>query len=210
MGTPDSERDYPALIHSNLKDARLYANRNDLIAELATSARGRCIAELGVALGAFSSFLIEALSPSQFVAFDTFDLHKIPILWGQDTSTIFAGRSHREYFKDRMSKHGRTVRLEEGPSHVRLATYPDEYFSLIYVDAGHDYESVSRDAEIASHKLSRDGLLVFNDYVMYDHVQSGMYGVVPAVNEMVVYKGWKVVGFALQHRMFCDIAIQRV
>ena len=34
------------------------------------------------------------------------------------------------------------------------------------------------------------------------------YGVVPAVNELVVSEGWQVVGFALQQHMFCDIALR--
>jgi hypothetical protein len=36
------------------------------------------------------------------------------------------------------------------------------------------------------------------------------YGVVPAVNELVAKSGWRVVGFALQPCIFCDVAIRRV
>jgi hypothetical protein len=35
------------------------------------------------------------------------------------------------------------------------------------------------------------------------------YGIVPVVNKMVVNQGWKVLGFALQKHMFCDIALVR-
>ncbi|MCM2511256.1 hypothetical protein ACVCIC_04940 [Burkholderia glumae] len=44
---------------------------------------------------------------------------------------------------------------------------------------------------------------------MYDPFVKAEYGIVPVVNEMVVNQGWKVIGFALQKDMFCDIAIQR-
>ena len=53
------------------------------------------------------------------------------------------------------------------------------------------------------------GLLVFNDYIMVDHHYGTPYGVVRAVNELVTASDWKVVGFALQQQMFCDIALCR-
>jgi len=56
---------------------------------------------------------------------------------------------------------------------------------------------------------SADGTLIFNDYVMYDHLQRVEYGVVQAVNQLVIDGDWRVVGFALNHNMFCDIAIRR-
>lgn len=80
---------------------------------------------------------------------------------------------------------------------------------MIYIDAAHDYESVKRDAEIAQQKIRRDGIIVFNDYVMYDPFIGAEYGVVQAVNELLVRGGWDVIGFALEKSLFCDIAIQR-
>jgi hypothetical protein len=50
--------------------------------------------------------------------------------------------------------------------------------------------------------------VVFNDYIMWDHVTDSAYGVVPVVNELVVNGGWEVVAFALEHQLFCDIAIR--
>jgi hypothetical protein len=51
---------------------------------------------------------------------------------------------------------------------------------------------------------------VFNDYTMCDHLVGEAYGVVPAVNELVVQENWEAVGFALHMHMFCDIAVRRV
>jgi hypothetical protein len=200
---------FPAISEANLSNARLYANRHDMAANLGMTAKGGVIAEIGVGLGDFSQFLLEALSPKRFVGFDTFRLHEIETLWGRDSKDIFQGNSHFDFYKHRMSKFGEVVVAEEGFSHETLSKYPNRYFDFIYVDAEHTYDEVKRDADIASMKLVDNGLIIFNDYIMYDHVQNCPYGVVPVVNEMVANDGWKVVGFALQQHMFCDIAVRR-
>ena len=201
---------FPELSRANLFNALLYADRKDMISDLGAPAKGGQIAEIGVALGDFSQFLLETLSPKRFVGFDLFELHKLESIWGQETKNIFHGMSHYDFFKSRFSQYGQTVVAEKGFSHDALARYPDEHFDLIYIDAEHTYDPVKRDAELAARKLTDTGLLIFNDYIMYDHFQNAHYGVVPVVNEMVVNQGWSVVGFALQPQMFCDIAIRRI
>lgn len=65
------------------------------------------------------------------------------------------------------------------------------------------------DAVLAAKKIKHEGVIVFNDYTMFDHISGAAYGVVPAVNELITLGGWRVVGFALQQHMFCHIAIRR-
>lgn len=204
------QTNYPELQEANLHNARLYANRKDMVCDLGAAAKEGRIAEVGVALGDFSEFLLETLSPKRFVGFDLFDLHNLELLWGQETKNIFNGASHHDYYKNRLSQYGQTVVTEKGLSQETLIRYPDRYFDLIYLDADHVYEGVKRDAELAARKLIDGGLLIFNDYIMYDPFQNIQYGVVPVVNEMIVNQGWSVVGFALQQHMFCDIAIQKI
>ncbi len=50
-------------------------------------------------------------------------------------------------------------------------------------------------AQEAARIVKPDGTLIFNDYTMADQLTRAMYGVVHAVNELVVSTGWKVVGF---------------
>jgi hypothetical protein len=135
-------------------------------------------------------------------------LHDVPEVWGRRTAELFNRQSHLDYYRQRFARYGGRIRIEEGLSHEMLARYPDDSFALIYIDAGHDYENVRRDAELAALKLQQDGVIVFNDYTMFD-LNGTSYGVVPAVNELVAKGGWRVVGFALQPHMFCDIAIRR-
>lgn len=198
--------DYPVLTSEHLVDARLFATRDDMLASLATNLRPNpSITEVGVALGGFSKVMIDTLKPEAFYALDLFDLHHLETLWGQPTSEIFGGRTHEQYYRDKFPR----AIVRRGDSEENLGRLLDQTQDLIYIDAGHSYEDVRRDAAMAVKKVSPSGIIIFNDYIMYDHVQQGHYGVVQAVNELVAGSDWRVIGFALQHRMFCDIAIQR-
>jgi len=197
----------PALTSRNLEYARLYAERTDMVRDLGIP-RGGNIAEVGVGLGDFSEALLNHLSPAHFAALDTFILHTIPEVWGRKTSEVFEGGTHRAFYERKLAAWSNVLDVREGFSQDHLATFPDHHFHMIYIDADHLYEGVKRDAEIAVRKLRPDGVLIFNDYIMFDYLSSAPYGVVPVVNELAVNAGWRVVGFALQPQMFCDIALR--
>ena len=90
-----------------------------------------------------------------------------------------------------------------------MSTYPDQTFDMIYVDAGHDYQSVKQDAEVSKVKLKPEGILIFNDYIKYSHYEDCYYGIIPVVNDLVAREGFAVIGFALHADMYCDIAISK-
>ena len=200
--------DFPELNASHLSNAKLYARREDLVADLGLAVHP-CVAEVGVALWTFSKQLIQTLKPSSFHGLDTFMLHNEAELWGQKTSDVLLGMTHADFYRHTMKDQPTIVSVREGPSQQTLPQYPDGYFDMIYVDAEHTYDEVKADAEVAARKVKADGVLVFNDYLFYDPFVKAEYGIVPVVNEMVANQGWKVIGFALQKHMFCDIAIRR-
>ena len=61
---PHPHLNFPALTSADLVEAKLFATRHDLIAALSIPRRG-IIAEVGVGLGDFSLYLMEALDPAQ-------------------------------------------------------------------------------------------------------------------------------------------------
>ena len=199
----------PPLQAKHLDDARLFANRNDLISSMRSVIEGGVIAEVGVAQGDFSEFLLQELEPTKFVAFDIFNMHEWGAAWGDSTSNVLNNMTHLEFYRRRFADRGTQITIEVGMSHLNLANYPDKSFDLIYIDADHSYEGVKKDAEIAKNKVSDDGFIVFNDYMRFDHVYGYFYGVVRVVNEIIVNDNWLICGFALQPEMYCDIAIHK-
>lgn len=205
----EERRPFPVLEAEHVRGATLYASRQDLVLDDA-NLKGGVIAEVGVGLGDFSNFLLRSLEPRLFVAFDTFKLHELPVLWGTPTKELFGSGTHKDQYSRRFSDvPPGAMQIVEGPSHETLARFPDEFFDMVYIDAGHTYEEVWGDASVAASKIKSDGMLIFNDYIMYDHLLGAPYGIVPVVNHLVVEDNWRVVGFALQHELFCDIAIRR-
>jgi hypothetical protein len=197
--------DFPALTDRHVEGARLFANRRDLIAGLPIPA-GAVVAEVGVAAGDFSQFLLDQLSPSRFVAIDNFMMDQLPFAWDTPIEMYFDGLSHIEYYRRRFANYGSLVEIQRGESYECLARYRGPRLDLIYIDACHYYDTVKRDIESAAPLLKDTGILVLNDYTLTDE-HGTTYGVIPAVNEFIVDSGWRVLGFALDKSMFCDIAI---
>jgi hypothetical protein len=200
--------EFPALAREHVEGARLFADRHDLVSSLDIPPNP-VIAEIGVARGDFSEFLIKQFDPGKFVAFDTFEMHKLTEAWGTPTKILFDGMTQLDFFRRRFSSISDRLIVEVGLSSTTLARQADNSFDLIYIDAMHDYQGVKSDAEQSARILKPEGILVFNDYIMFDHMLGVPYGIIPVVNEMVVNQGWAIVGFGLQRHMFCDIAIRR-
>jgi hypothetical protein len=199
-----------ALEQRHVEGARLYADRECMVRALRPG-KGGIIAEVGVALGDFSRFLLDELHPERFHALDLFRMHEEPVIWAQPSKVLFKGMTQLDFYRQRFAAYGDRVQIEVGLSYDMLWLHPDHSFDMIYIDAGHDYESVRRDAIVAARKIKPNGTLIFNDYTMADPVTVSPYGVVQAVNEMIVQgnDGWRVIGFAFQQHMFCNIALRR-
>ena len=200
--------DYPALEARHLDNPRLFANREDLISAM-TSVEGGVIAEVGVAHGLFSEYLLNELRPRKFVAFDIFNMHEWDTYCNVPTNILFNNMTHLDYYRRKFAERGSQVVIEVGGSNLSLAKYPDKSFDLIYIDADHSYEGVKQDANLAKEKIVDNGVIVFNDYVGFNFFEGEHYGVIRAVNELIINSDWRVCGLSLQCAMFCDIAIRK-
>ena len=78
------------------------------------------------------------------------------------------------------------VRLHLGDSSTLLAVFSDGHFAWIYIDGDHSELGVKRDADCAARKIGTDGLLVFNDYMLWSPMEMTDYGVLPVTNRMLV------------------------
>ncbi|WP_171892259.1 class I SAM-dependent methyltransferase [Mesorhizobium erdmanii] len=197
-----------SLVQEHVEKARIFATREDA---LATLPRGGKFAEIGVAFGDFSEHVLRTLEPTRFDAFDIFRLHEVETIWGRPSVETFRGQTHRQFYEGRFAGEvasGR-MRIFEGDSSHLMAQQRDEFYDIIYIDGDHTLEGVLRDAEVAARKLSKDGYLVFNDYIMADHASNSPYGIVQVVNWLCANMGWRVHYLALQRMLFCDICLVR-
>ena len=196
-------------------NARLFSDRYEQIRHIremmAEAGNERPnVAEVGVALGDFSKFLIDTLAPETFAAIDIFDAHEKPFIWDIPTDAVFQGKTHFDYYKEKFEGYhmGRLI-VEKGLSSEAGRRLEDKFYDLIYIDAGHEYDDVLIDTEIALAKIRPGGFIIFNDYTVYDHLSATAYGVVPAVNQMLEKRyDVQVIGFSLDAQMFCDLAVQ--
>jgi len=192
--------------HHITGNAKLFANRYDMVDSLCNRSWDTVV-EVGVAFGDFSKFLIRKMQPKRFVAIDTFVLTEDGECMGKPVSGKLNGMDHEAFFRQQVPE----AEVIKALSFVGLAQVEGD-LDFVYLDAGHTYEEIAQDLDVATRKLAPRGCIVVNDYVIGDTVHmpgAGEYGVVRAVNEMVTNGGWKITGFALEKNMYCDIALRR-
>lgn len=85
----------------------------------------------------------------------------------------------------------------------------DTQFDYIYVDAAHDYESISNYLLYCEKLLKNDGVVGINDYTFWGWFDQQEYECVEAVNNFLNNKNWHVVGYALGYCGYADIYIKR-
>jgi predicted O-methyltransferase YrrM len=122
---------------------------------------------------------------------------------------MFGNMTQLEHYRRKFADRGPQVVIEVGMSQQNLAKYPNKSFDLIYIDGDHSYAGVKQDTNLAKTKIADNGIIVFNDYIMYDYINGMTFGVVRSVNELIINEDWRVCGFALNWGMFCDIAVRK-
>lgn len=113
---------------------------------------------------------------------------------------------YRNRFADLISQNRMTVC--SGLSWECLEGFEDDFFDYLYIDASHDYHSVTKDIKVAVKKVKHDGYIQFNDYAIWDMYLGMYYGVVPAVNEMIRETNSQVVYFCFHPQGFHDVVVQ--
>jgi hypothetical protein len=54
--------------------------------------------------------------------------------------------------------------IQKNESTAQAATYPDNYFDIVYIDGSHDYESVMADIKAWTPKIKPGGFICGDDY----------------------------------------------
>lgn len=150
----------------------------DRAAMLATLPKGGRWCEVGTAAGDFAEQILTICRP---------DILHLVDSWLAEHDSRYANME--EAVKQRL--HGYPIETHRGYSTEVLATFPDNYFDVIYVDAGHGYTDTVAELELSLQKVKTGGMLAGHDYVIGSWASSKRYGVIEAVNAFCVHHNWE-------------------
>lgn len=178
-------RDLPELPLSALEGSKIVPRRDYILADMPKAGR---VVEVGTQEGLFAERILKLCQPTE--------LHLIDI----DLNPLYA-RGNRELLE-------RAI-IHQGDSSETLASFPDDHFDWLYLDAGHFYSEVKADVEIARRKVKSAGHIIFNDYCLWSSIEFTAYGVPYAAHELALEHGWRVTHLALNKLFYFDIALQK-
>lgn len=184
----------PLLEEASLADCRVLPDRVTMLRRLPPGARA---AEVGTQHGFFAEKIVDVARPAK--------LHLIDL----DFSPLDLNWSRPQKARYRALREAGAIELHPGDSSTVLAAFPADHFDWIYIDAAHDYEGVRRDLAAAARCLRPGGLLICNDYTNWSVVELEPYGVMRAVNEFCVARGWTVAFLALHSLGYHDVALRK-
>lgn len=196
---------WTGISQKQLNGAKIYANRWDWASSLS---KGLDIIEVGVGSGDYSYHMMQEIKPNSLTLIDKYDQDDPEFARPGETKRYYS-IDHYEYIKNKFNSYA-NVKLIKNNSDITLMKLIQDgkKFDMIYIDASHHYNDVSKDILYASQLLRDNGILAINDYVAY--VESKKYGVIKATNEFLErFKDWNVVGLSLEENMMCDIYLSK-
>lgn len=187
----------PLIDQEQLKNAKLYSNRNLFLLDLKKNID---VLEIGTLGGEHAEIINNIVNPKRLDLIDLFncdDLH----------NNNFTKQNHFEYVKNKFTNN-KNIFLYQGFSCDILKTLNHPY-DYIYIDASHDYNSVKNDFLASSHLFKYDTIIGFNDYIIQD-LNGYRFGVINFINQFLsINKDWEVIGFAFNPMMYSDIYIRK-
>lgn len=187
-----------------LRKAKVLANRYEVLDLIP---KNGVVAEVGVAFGGFSKYILEKLQPKEFYAIDMYD-EQLKGFWNKN---IFEEQniSHYEWYRKEFQKYidDGVLKMHKSISWDAMNEYPDNYFDYLYLDAAHDYQSVIKDITAIYPKMKNGSILQFNDYT-YGNSSAVAYGVIPVVNKFVNDTKSEVLYFCLEKGGYHDFVVK--
>jgi hypothetical protein len=142
------------------------------------------MAEIGVFKGEFSQQILDICHPSLLYLVDLFS--------GRTSSGDKDGNNIQEADMDveyemisRRYEKNPHVNLIKSSSHFFLEASPSESIEIVYIDADHSYESVSRELALCRDRVTDGGYICGHDYV-------NQWGVKRAVDEFCESEGLEI------------------
>lgn len=162
-------------------DSENWFNYEDLYSLMVSKFEsGSNFVEVGVWKGMSACFMaVEILNSGKNIKFDCIDT------WDYVPSSYEIEETKFENLFDTFTKNIEPVKnvinVIKSISWDGAKNYTDESLDFVFIDAGHDYESVSKDLKSWYPKIKKGGVIAGHDY----HYDVGVY---PAVNEFFLGK----------------------
>ncbi len=185
----------PELDIEALRNCRVLPSREHWLQTLPRESIG---AEIGVFRGDFSDAILRLAQPQVLFLID---------LWGSaETGDAYDGVVAR--FAQEIS--AGSVRIMRGHSIDVLSRMPDKSLDWAYIDTTHAYE-LTRDELLQCERLVRDnGIIAGHDYCEGNSVRGLAYGVIQAVHEFCINRGWAFDGLALAPNGHWTFSLRKV
>lgn len=167
----------------------VFAARQVLIESLPP---GGVVAEIGVAEGLFSDFVMSAAQPRTYHLIDPWE-HQDRADYEKDINNVSAVEHDTRYenivsrYSDRIDA-GQVV-LHRNYSDQVVEEFEDGYFDWVYIDGLHTYDGVKSDLANYYDKVKPGGFILGHDYANHALAQNMGFGVIEAVNEFVAENG---------------------
>lgn len=157
-------------------------------------------AEVGVAEGEFSREILDVMKPTR--------LHLVD-LWHPDSSR-YAESMRPALDRTRCEIDAGIVEVHRGLSWEQLAKLEDDSLDWVYLDAAHDYDSVSKDLSAVLPKMRDAGIICGHDYTRWSSQGIHRWGVVEAVNMFCLKHNWEFLFLTHETHRHISYALRRM
>ncbi len=165
----------------------LNANRNDVLKYLPQNGTA---AEIGVATGYYSDYLLQGLNPRTLHLVDPWRRQDDVENYVTDINNTTDAEGNRRYqgILDKFAPQiaNGIVEVHRATSTEIANSFPDEYFDFVYIDAVHTYAGCLDDLYLFDKKVKPDGFIAGHDYQTIPVARAEHNGVIQAVHNFVI------------------------
>jgi predicted O-methyltransferase YrrM len=162
---------------------------------------GLVVAEIGVAEGYYSTYLLDNLKPAKLHLIDPWAFQDISgyTIDRNNTSDAEGDRRHRAIL-DKFAEPIRNgqVEVHRSLSTTTAQTFPDEYFDLVFIDANHSYAACLEDLWAFDPKVKKTGFIMGHDYQTIPIAKAHHNGVVQAANNFIIERDYSFLALTFE------------
>ena len=120
------------------------------------------IAELGVLMGESIPIFMENLNIQEYIGVDLFDNYEEN---NKDGSYELMKNHGSDIYNNLCNQYKENnIIFKKGYTDKVVSEFSDEYFDLIFIDAGHEYPQVYQDINLWYPKMKKNGIFSGDDY----------------------------------------------